>query len=324
MDLVETPVANDRSTSTDHELIADSLVFNYGKRRALDGVSFRVRRGEIFGFLGPNGGGKTTLFKILATLVLPHEGRVEVCGHDLTTSPSAVRRTLGVVFQSPSSDAQLSLFENLRHQGHIYGLVGKSLNRNIEALLERFSLQDRRDELVRTLSGGLRRRLEIAKALLHEPRLLLLDEPSSGLDPGVRRGLWAMLEELRRDEKVTVLLTTHFMEEADRCDQLALLDEGMIVGRGSPSGLKDEIGGDVVVVMSGDPQRLADEIEARFGISAEIHQDELRLEHPRAHKFVGELADEYSELIESVKVSRPSLEDVFIHRTGRGLEDGRG
>lgn len=323
MDLSEAPPTSVNSESSSCELISESLGYSYGKRRALDGVSFQVERGDIFGFLGPNGGGKTTLFRILATLACPQGGRVQAFGYDLMTSPAAVRRHLGVVFQAPSSDAQLSLSENLRHQGHLYGLYGKSLRRKIRTLLERFSLEDRSKELVRTLSGGMRRRLDIAKALLHEPRLLLLDEPSSGLDPGARRGLWSLLEELRSDEKVTVLLTTHFMEEADRCDQLVLLDEGKIVGSGSPADLKNEIGGNVVTVVSNDPANLATDIEQEFGIVSEVRQNELRFEHPSAHEFVGELASKYSELIDSVSVSRPSLEDVFIQRTGRGLVEER-
>jgi ABC-2 type transport system ATP-binding protein len=321
MDLPETSSTTESSRSSSHELVADSLDYSYGKRRALDGVSFQVERGDIFGFLGPNGGGKTTLFKILATLACPQGGEVKAFGFDLMSSPAAVRRHLGVVFQTPSSDAQLSLSENLRHQGHLYGLYGRSLHRKIGALLERFSLEGRSNELVRTLSGGMRRRLEIAKALLHEPRLLLLDEPSSGLDPGARHGLWSLLEELRREKKVTILLTTHFMEEADRCDQLVLLDNGKIVGSGSPLDLKNEIGGDVITVVSGDPKMLASVLESQFGLISERRQNELRLSHPEAHKFVGDLAERYSDLIGSVTVSRPSLEDVFIRRTGRGLEE---
>ena len=174
---------------------------------------------------------------------------------------------------------------------------------------------------VSALSRAHQQMVEIAKALLHEPRLLLLDEPSSGLDPGARHGLWSLLEELRREKKVTILLTTHFMEEADRCDQLVLLDSGKIVGSGSPLDLKNEIGGDVITVVSGDPKMLASVLESQFGLISERRQNELRLSHPEAHKFVGDLAERYSDLIASVTVSRPSLEDVFIRRTGRSLEE---
>ncbi len=219
---------------------------------ALAGVDFQVAAGEIFGFLGPNGGGKTTLFRILATLARPESGTVRVFGADLATQAREVRRRLGVVFQSPSLDLQLTVRENLVHQGHLHGLAGRDLAGRIAAGLERFGLTERVDQRTAELSGGLRRRVEIAKALLHEPRLLLLDEPSTGLDPGARHDLWETLESLR-GQGVTVLLTTHFMEEGDRCDRLVLLSQGTIVAEGTPAALKEEIGGDVITLTGRDP-----------------------------------------------------------------------
>jgi ABC-2 type transport system ATP-binding protein len=284
-------------------------------------VSFEVAPGEIFGFLGPNGGGKTTLFRILATLARPDRGEVQVFGADLMRAAAAVRRGLGVVFQSPSLDLQLTVAENLTHHGHLYGLQGKELAGRIGAALERFGLADRREQRALELSGGLRRRAEIAKALLHRPRLLLLDEPSTGLDPLARRELWSTLEELRGGG-VTVLLTTHFMEEGDRCDRLALIDRGTVVAEGAPGALKEGIGGDVITLTGPEPEALAHDLAARWPeLGAEVRDGAVRLERERAHEMVARLVEALPGRVQSVTVARPTLEDVFLHRTGRRLED---
>ena len=294
-------------------------------RLALAGVDFQVAAGEIFGFLGPNGGGKTTLFRILATLARPESGTLHVFGADLATQAREVRRRLGVVFQSPSLDLQLTVQENLLHQGHLHGLRGQDLAGRIAAGLDRFGLTDRADQRAAELSGGLRRRAEIAKALLHAPHLLLLDEPSTGLDPGARRDLWETLEALRA-QGVTVLLTTHFMEEGDRCDRLALLSRGMIVASGAPAALKGEIGGDVVTVTgragrdSGELTRLAEDIAGLLpGLVPQVREGAVRLESERGHELAARLAAELPGRIESVTVARPTLEDVFLRRTGHRL-----
>jgi ABC-2 type transport system ATP-binding protein len=292
-----------------------------GPRKALDGVGFEVVAGEIYGFLGPNGGGKTTLFRILATLAWPDRGEVRVFGSDLLREAAEVRRGLGVVFQSPSLDLQLTVAENLTHHGHLYGLRGKELAGRIAAALERFGLADRRDQRAMELSGGLRRRAEIAKALLHRPRLLLLDEPSTGLDPGARRELWSTLEELRGGG-VTVLLTTHFMEEGDRCDRLALIDRGSVVAEGDPADLKAAIGGDVITLAGSDPAVLARDIAAGWPeLAPEVRDGAVRLERERGHELVARLVEALPGRVQSVTVARPTLEDVFLHRTGHRLED---
>ncbi len=287
-----------------------------GVHQALAGLSFQVAPGEIYGFLGPNGGGKTTLFRILATLARPQGGSVRIFG---TESSAAVRRLLGVVFQNPSLDVHLTVRENLLHQGHLYGLSGKDLSQRIDAALERFGLAERRDQKALELSGGLRRRAEIAKSLLHKPRLLLLDEPSTGLDPGARRDLWSTLDGLR-NEGVTVLLTTHFMEEGDRCDRLALFDRGTLVAAGSPAVLKDEIGGDVVTLAGPDPEGLVRDLGARFPeLAPEVRDGAVRLERDRGHELVARLIEALPGRVDAVTVARPTLEDVFLHRTGRRL-----
>ena len=311
---------NHRSeVSTELAVEAANLGFAYGSRKALDGLSFEVRAGEIFGFLGPNGGGKTTLFRLLATLLRPQQGSASIFADDLVAEAGAVRSKLGVAFQSPSLDPHLSVFENLIHQGHLYGLRGGELRRRIGAQLDNFGLTDRRRDRVQTLSGGLKRRVEIAKAMVHQPRLLLLDEPSTGLDPGARRDLWVTLQELQSNDNVTVLLTTHFIEEGDRCDRLALVDRGRIVAEGEPAALKREIGGDIVVVRTSEPGTLADELQQKFGLAANVEDDRIRFEKENAPEFVGRLAQSFPGRIEAIAVSKPTLEDVFLRRTGRRL-----
>jgi ABC-2 type transport system ATP-binding protein len=313
------PSASSASPATAPAVEARGIEFSYRDRKALHGLDFTIAPGEIFGFLGPNGGGKTTLFRILATLAPPSAGTLRIFGADLAREAARVRRLLGVVFQSPSLDLQLTVRENLLHQGHLYGLRGAELARRIDAGLSRFGIADRAGERAEKLSGGLRRRAEIAKALLHEPRLLLLDEPSAGLDPGARRDLWTALDSLRR-EGVTVLLTTHFMEEGDRCDRLALISGGKIVAEGSPAALKDEIGGDVVTLTGPDPEALARDLVAQHPeLRPTVQEGGVRLERERAHELVARLVEALPGRVESVTVARPTLEDVFLRRTGYGL-----
>lgn len=288
----------------------------YGDRVALDGVSFGVRSAEIFGLLGPNGSGKTTLFRILSTLMLPSEGRASILGYDLARDPAAVRRLIGVVFQSTSIDVKLTAAENLRHVGHLYGLRGSALEARIREMLNRVRLSDRANEKAETFSGGMQRRLELAKGLLHHPSVLLLDEPTTGLDPGARRDLWQYLSILRDQENVTVIVTTHLMEEAERCDRLAILSHGRLVALGTPAELKREIGGDVILLETSQPDILAEKIRSRFDLSAHVVGDRVRLEREHGHRFVTEVMEAFPGDIESISVSKPNLEDVFIHRTG--------
>ena len=301
----------------------DNLSYRYGDRTALDGVSFSVAPGEVFGLLGPNGGGKTALFRILSTLLVPETGSARLFGLDVALEPLAVRRRIGVVFQDQSLDRRLTAAENLVHQGHLYGLRGKELTRRTDDILERLGLSDRRDDVVETLSGGLRRRVELAKGLMHQPHLLLLDEPSTGIDPRARLDFWEHIQLLRREEGVTVLLTTHLLDEADKCDRLAILDRGALVGQGTPRALKQEIGGDVVVVlMSRDSESLSRQIRDRFGITAGVVNGSVRFEHPEGAEMVAQLMQALADQIDSVTVSHPNLEDVFIHMTGHRFGEG--
>jgi ABC-2 type transport system ATP-binding protein len=294
----------------------DGLRHSYNGRVALDGVTFDVREAEIFALLGPNGSGKTTLFRILSTLMLPSGGRAQIMGADVVSEPLLVRRRIGVVFQAPSIDLKLTLTENLKHQGHLHGMRGPLLHRRINEMLERVGLAERASSRAETLSGGMQRRLELAKGLLHRPSVLLLDEPTTGLDPGARRDLWQYLRMLRDEERVTVLVTTHLMDEAEHCDRLAILSEGGLVALGTTAELKQEIGGDVITLDSRDPQWLRERIRERFAVTPAVLDGKLRLERERGHRFVTELVEAFPGDIVAFSVSKPTLEDVVIHRTG--------
>ena len=294
-----------------------NLVHRYESRTALNGVSFDVRAAELFGLLGPNGSGKTTLFRILSTLMIPTSGRAVVMGCDATQDPATLRRQIGVVFQAQSVDPKLTAYENLWHQGHLYGLRGSALTQRVEEILTRVGLADRAKERVETFSGGMQRRIELAKGLLHHPGVLLLDEPTTGLDPGARRDLWQYLQILRDQEHVSVLVTTHLMEEAERCDRLAILNEGNLVALGTPTELKSEIGGDVILLDAArDASALADHTRARFHVEATVLGNQVRIEREGGHRFVPDLVEAFPGEIQAISVSKPALEDVFIHRTG--------
>jgi ABC-2 type transport system ATP-binding protein len=303
-------------TSSGAAIEVSGLRHSYGQRAALKGVSFSVRPAEIFGLLGPNGSGKTTLFRILSTLMIPTGGSARVMGFDPATQPNLVRQQIGVVFQSASTDVKLTAAENLWHQGHLYGLSGVRLKQRIAEMLGRVGLADRAKERVETFSGGQQRRVELAKGLMHRPAVLLLDEPTTGLDPGARRDVWQYLATLRDQEAVTVIVTTHLMEEAERCDRLAILSEGELVALGTPADLKSEIGGDVIVLEADDAQALAARIQTRFRIPCNVIDDKVRLERQQGHRFVTDVMEAFPGEIQSISVSRPTLEDVFISRTG--------
>ncbi|MCU1299192.1 MAG: daunorubicin resistance transporter ATPase subunit [Acidobacteriaceae bacterium] len=306
----------DPEVRTPSVISVENLAHQYDGRAALNGVSFDVRHAELFGLLGPNGSGKTTMFRILSTLMVPSGGRAVILGHDAAKDPNSLRRQIGVVFQAQSIDVKLTAAENLMHQGHLYGLQGKALKARISEMLDRVGLSDRANEKVETFSGGMQRRLELAKGLLHHPSVLLLDEPTTGLDPGARIDLWRYLQILRDEEKVTVLVTTHLMEEAERCDRLAFLNEGKLVALGTPTDLKHEIGGDVIVLDAKNAESLAERIRIRYHIDVKMVENQVRLERENGHRFITDVVEAFPGDIEAISVSKPSLEDVFIRRTG--------
>ncbi len=307
---------SETSPVTSAVISIQDLVHRYESRTALDGVSFDVGRAELFGLLGPNGSGKTTMFRILSTLMLPSGGHAVIMGFDVAKEPTKLRREIGVVFQAQSIDVKLTAYENLWHQGHLYGLQGAALKARIAEMLSRVGLADRANEKAETFSGGMQRRLELAKGLIHQPTVLLLDEPTTGLDPGARRDLWQYLHVLRDEEKVSVLVTTHLMEEAERCDRLAILNEGKLVALGTPAELKSEIGGDVILFDAKNAESLSERIRDRFGISTQVLAGQVRLERENGHRFITDVVEAFPGEIEAVSVSKPSLEDVFIRRTG--------
>ncbi|HKA01007.1 MAG TPA: ABC transporter ATP-binding protein [Candidatus Solibacter sp.] len=298
-----------------------NVTHRYGDRLALSNVSFEVKKGEIFGLLGPNGGGKSTLFRILSTMMVPTEGRATLAGFDVARDPAQVRRHVGVVFQTQSLDKALTVEENLRAQGHLHGLSGATLRDRMTSAMERLGLLDRRRDLVDTLSGGLKRRVEIAKALLHRPQVLLMDEASTGLDPAARRDVSRHVENLRTQDGVTILLTTHILEEADRCDRLILLHKGNIVAHGSPRELRARIGGDVVVLESADSKSLAAGIAKRFQVAPSVLDGQVRVEIANGHRFITEVVEAFPGAVESVGLHKPTLEDVFVRETGAMIDE---
>lgn len=291
------------------------------ERKALDGVSLQVPEREMFGVLGPNGGGKSTLFKILSTLIAPTEGSVKIFGEDVLLHPNRVRSLIGVVFQSPALDKKLTVEENLLAQGYLYGESGTSLKEKVKAGLERMGLWERRKEYAEKLSGGLKRRIEIAKALLHSPRLLILDEPTTGLDPGMRRELWDYLKELQGKSAMTLVVTTHLMEEADGCERIALLDRGKIVSLGAPQELRQELGGNVISIKSADPERLKVQLDEAFKSASSLNDGEIRIEKDMGPNFLTEVMGRFSNQIHSITIGKPTLEDLFLRKTGRKISD---
>ena len=281
------------------------LTHRYGERVALQDVGFRVEAGKMFALVGPNGGGKSTLFKILSTLIKPTQGSARVFGSDVVGDPGAVRRKIGVVFQFPALDKKLTLRENLKHQGHLYGLSGRALDERIERLMKWIGLADRAGDKVEVLSGGLKRRLEIAKGLVSQPSLILLDEPTTGLDPLARREVWQALRSLQAENGITVLTTTHLLEEAEACDSV-----------GVPDTLRDSLGGDVISLRARDPESLRADIAQRFGVTATVLDGQVRLEKKAGHEFVPSLVGAFADRIQSVTVAKPTLEDFFIEKTG--------
>ncbi len=310
------PTASDLM-STNSAIDVESLSHAYGSRVALRDISFRVVPGELFVFLGPNGGGKTTLFRILSTLMPLQTGRVRVFGSDITEQKSQVRRCFGVAFQSPSLDKKLTVEENLAQQAALYGLFGAAFRERRDEVLAQLGLLDRKGERTETLSGGLRRRVDLAKALLHQPRLLLLDEPSTGLDPAARSDLWTYLRRLRQDAGVTVVLTSHLLDEAERADRIAILHEGQFVAEGDPLKLRDSVGGNSIVIEpSVDTESLATQINEQFNLRAQVVDQAIRISCEDGAKCVTQLIDAFPDQIQSIKLGKPTLEDLFISKTG--------
>ena len=293
----------------------------YGEVEAVRGVDFRVEPGETFGFLGPNGAGKSTTINILCTLTRPTAGNARVAGHDVTTERDAVRRSIGLVFQDPTLDVDLTAEQNLRFHGELYGVPRAVLDRRIDDLLGLVGLGERRKSVVETFSGGMKRRLEIARGLLHSPRVLFLDEPTIGLDPQSRASVWEYVRALKDSEDITVFLTTHYMDEAENCDRIAIMNSGRIVAQDTPEALKAAVGKDRVQITTADDEAAIAALRATFGIEAGMHSGEVTFAVPDGERFVPRMFAELGLPIRSVSISSPSLDDVFLSHTGSTISD---
>ncbi|MBV9291618.1 MAG: ATP-binding cassette domain-containing protein [Frankiales bacterium] len=302
-------------------VVVEGLTKRYGGLVAVDGVSFDVKTGENFGFLGPNGAGKSTTIKMLCTLVEPTSGSASVAGHDIIRERSAVRRDIGLVFQDPTLDQYLTAEQNLRMHAELYGVPRSALRERTTQVLEMVGLADRRDALVSTYSGGMKRRLEIARGLLHAPRVLFLDEPTVGLDPQTRASIWRYINELRQREDITIFLTTHYMDEAEYCDRIAIMDRGHIVVLDTPEALKAAVGKDRVQITTADDEAAITALQDRFGLEARMAEDQVTFSVASGEEFVPRLFAELGVAIKSVSVSRPSLDDVFMSHTGTTIRD---
>lgn len=306
------------------------LTRNFGRFTAVNQVSFTVKQGEIFGFLGPNGAGKTTTINILCTLLKPTSGVARVCGLDVVRQQAQVRQCIGLVFQDPSLDDRLTAWDNLLFHAYVYNVPAKKRRGRIEEMLRMVELWERRSSLVKTFSGGMKRRLEIARGLLHYPRLLFLDEPTLGLDPQTRSHIWQYLHQLRKQEDITIFLTTHYMEEAENANRIAIIDHGHIVALDTPEALKKQVGGDIISLKTTDDRQATLEIKNTFGIEVEgdnpgpkneTRSDGLSLEVANGNEFIPRLISALNTHIISVSLRRPTLEDVFLKLTGRELRD---
>jgi len=308
---------------------ATDLRKNYGKVRALDGLSFEVSPGTIFGLLGPNGAGKSTSVKLLTTLARPDSGKASVAGHDVLREPAEVRRAIGVVAQRSGMDRDLTGRENVKLQGQLQGMRGPELDRRTDELLEQLGLSEAARRVARTYSGGMQRRLDIAIGLVHRPRVLFLDEPTTGLDPEVRAAMWQEIGRLKEDEGLTILLTTHYMEEADRlASHVAIVDRGRVVAQGSPAELKASLHGEAVHVdleganVNGNVQAALRGVPGLREVLIEGRALHARVDDgARAVPAVLAALDAHSVPVATVTVARPSLDDVYLRYAGRSFAE---
>ena len=289
--------------------------------KAVDGISFTVSEGEVFGFLGPNGAGKTTTINILCTLLSPTGGSAEIARYDCAKNPDEVRTAIGLIFQDTTLDTGLTAYENLKFHAYLYNLDRRLTERRIDEMLSVVELQGRKHDLIKNFSGGMKRRLEIARGLLHYPRVLFLDEPTLGLDPQTRNTIWDFIDTLRKKEKITVFMTTHYMEEAENCDRIAIMDHGRIIAEGTPARLKGTVHGDIVHLVTADNQLAREEIRKTFNIIAHEENGGLSLETERGDELIPKLIHVLPVLTLSVSLKKPTLNDVFLRLTGRTIRD---
>ena len=302
-------------------IVVNDLAKRFGELEAVRGVNFQVATGEVFGFLGPNGAGKTTTINMLCTLMKPTAGSAQVAGFDVVGARDDVRRHIGLVFQDPTLDSYMTAAQNLKLHAELYGIESKLVEPRMQQVLEMVGLWDRKDSEVGSFSGGMRRRLEIARGLMHSPRVLFLDEPTIGLDPQTRRSIWSYIRQLKESEEITIYMTTHYMDEAEWCERIAIMDNGEIVALDSPERLKAQVGTDRVTLHTEENEAAIQALQERFGIEAGIVEDAVSFGVPGGEEFVPRLFAELGVPIRSVSVSRPTLDDVFMSYTGTTIRD---
>ncbi len=311
------------SNTNNHQpaIAVHGLAKSYDEVQAVRGVHFEVAAGEVFGFLGPNGAGKTTTINMLCTLVKPTAGSASVAGHDVVRERDDVRRNIGLVFQDPTLDNYLTGAQNLKLHAELYGIQSDLVYPRMRQVLEMVGLWERKDSPAGTYSGGMRRRLEIARGMMHSPRVLFLDEPTIGLDPQTRRSIWTYIRELQEREEITIFMTTHYMDEAEWCDRIAIMDNGKIVALDAPGTLKAQVGKDRVMIHTEDDEAAIEALRERFGIEARMAEGAVTFGVPGGEEFVPRLFAELGVPIEAVSVSRPTLDDVFMSYTGTTIRD---
>ncbi|MBI5409081.1 MAG: ATP-binding cassette domain-containing protein [Nitrospirae bacterium] len=299
----------------------ENLSRRFGDLTAVNNISFEVAEGTIFGFLGPNGAGKTTTINILCTLLQPTSGKASIAGYDCLREPSEVRKAIGIVFQDTTLDKDLTAYENLMFHAYLYDVKKSEMKGRIDDALHFVGLHERKDDLVRKFSGGMKRRLEVARGMIHRPRVLFLDEPTLGLDPQSRAKLWEFIVELPRKHNVTIFMTTHYMEEAEVCNKIAIIDNGVIIADGTPEELKKTVGGDVIYIRTTDNQKAKLEIEALFNVEVSEKSGELFLTTLKGDACIPEIIKALGEKVLSVRLQRPTLNDVFLKMTGRQIRE---
>ncbi len=293
----------------------------FGQISAVNDISFKVPKGQIFGFLGPNGAGKTTTINILCTLLKPTSGQAFINGFDCSKQPSDVRQSLGIVFQDPSLDERLTAWDNLEFHGLIYNVEKARRRAQIDHVLKMVKLEDRRDDIVRTFSGGMKRRLEIARGLIHHPTVLFLDEPTLGLDPQTRNHIWKYINQIRDEQNITIFLTTHYMEEAENCDHIAIIDHGKIIASDTPAKLKSSIAKNKVSLTTEDNEAAAKQISSLFDLSTNLVNGRLDIEVDDAEAFIPKLLKKINIGVDTIKLSKPTLDDVFLELTGKTIRE---
>lgn len=321
MAVTDTSAAAAEKGSAEPAIVVDGLARRFGAVEAVKGIDFTVARGEVFGFLGPNGAGKSTTINMLCTLLKPTGGSARVAGHDVVRERDEVRRNIGLVFQDPTVDGYLSGEQNLRFHAELYGVPRSVVGDRMRQVLEMVGLWDRRQDRVETYSGGMKRRLEIARGLLHSPRVLFLDEPTVGLDPQTRASIWDYIRQLKEAEDITIFLTTHYMEEAEACSRIAIMDSGQIIALDTPEALKASVGKDRVQIHTADDDAAIAALDEVFGVEAARHEGAVTFAVAAGEEFVPRLFAELGIAIRSVSVSRPSLDDVFMSYTGKTIRD---